>query len=66
MKFGFAELGQCVLQQIYTFMRQEKLERCLMVEGIESCAHGTTVGFSKLPIKNQQSSPLEGVEPDFE
>ena len=37
-KFGFAELGQCILQQIYTFMREEKLERYLKVERIEPSA----------------------------
>ena len=37
-KFGFVELGQCILQQIYTFMREEKLERCLKVERIEPSA----------------------------
>ena len=34
-KFGFAELGQCILQQIYTFMTEEKLERYLKIERIE-------------------------------
>ena len=37
-KFGFAELGKCILQQVQTFMRQEKLERCLKVEGVEPSA----------------------------
>ena len=37
-RFGFTELGQCILQQINTFMRQEKLDRCFKVEGIEPCA----------------------------
>ena len=31
----FAELGQCILQQVYTFMREENLERYLKVEGTE-------------------------------
>ena len=58
-KFGFPELGQCILQQDYTFMREEKLERFLKVEGIEPSAEG----YSKLAIKKQQSAPLPGVEP---
>ena len=37
-KFGFAELGPCILQQIYTFMREEKLERYLKVERIAPTA----------------------------
>ena len=37
-KFGFAELGQCILQQIYTFMTEEKLERYLKLERIEPSA----------------------------
>ena len=37
-KCWFAELGQCILQQDYTFMREEKLERYLEVEGIEPSA----------------------------
>ena len=44
-KFGFAELGQCILQQVYPFMREEKLERHLKVKGIEPSAHGTTEGY---------------------
>ena len=34
-KFGFGELRQCILQQDYIFIREEKLERYLEVEGIE-------------------------------
>ena len=37
-KFGFAELGRCILQQIYTFMTEEKLERYLKVERIAPSA----------------------------
>ena len=37
-KFWFVKLGQCILQQDYTFMREEKLERYLEVEGIEPSA----------------------------
>ena len=58
-KFEFPELGQCILQQDYTFMREEKLERYLEVEGIEP----NTEEYSKLAIKNQQYAPLAGVEP---
>ena len=57
-KFGFAELGQRILKQFYTFMRLEKLERCLKVEGIEHSApwYYRRI-YSKLAIKNQQTSP---------
>ena len=41
-------------------MREEKLKRYLNVEGIEPSA---PEGYSKLAIKNQQTSPLPGVEP---
>ena len=46
-KFGFAELGKCILQHVYTFMRQEKLERCSNVEGVEPSAPGTTERYPK-------------------
>ena len=62
-KFGFAELGQCILQQDNTFMREEKLEKYFEVEGIVPSAHGNTEGYSMLAIKNQQPAPLPGVEP---
>ena len=55
--FGFAELGQCVLQQVCTFMRQEKLERYLKVEGQNHVPSGTIVGYLKLAIKKQETSP---------
>ena len=32
-RFEFVVLEQCFLQQVCTFMRQEKLGRCLKVEG---------------------------------
>ena len=56
-KFGFAELGQCILQQIYTFMREEKLERYLKVERIEP---STAKGYSKLAIENQKNCTSAG------
>ena len=62
-KFGFAELGQCILQQIYTFMREEKLERYLRWRELNPVPHGTAKGYSKLVIENQQTAPLPGVEP---
>ena len=62
-KFGFAELGQCILQQDCTFMREEKLERYLEVEGIEHSAPWQYRRIFKVGHQNQQSAPLPGVEP---
>ena len=62
-KFGFAELGQCILQQVYTFMREEKLERYFKVEGIEPSAPWYYRRIFIVSHKNQQTSPLRRVEP---
>ena len=45
------------MQQVYTFMRQEKLKRCSKGRELNPVPHGTTVEYSQLVIKNQQTSP---------
>ena len=62
-KFEFAELGQCILQQIYTFMTEEKLERYLKIERIEPSAPWYYKRIFKVGHRNQQTAPLPGVEP---
>ena len=51
------------VQQVYIFMRQENLERCLKGRELSPVPCSTTVGYSKLTIKKQRTSPVAGVEP---